>query len=65
MVDYKIEMIFWLNDERYAERYEEKVPSIGDKVRFKGIIYAVIDKIWAYDIGTPIIDIIIEKATEK
>lgn len=42
---------FWLDDKPYAARTDKTghVPAIGDEVRFKGVAYKIIYRIWIYD----------------
>ena len=45
-----IQIDFWIkNKQKYAIRYSDHVPQIGDEVRFKGVAYKVTYRIFIYD----------------
>jgi hypothetical protein len=44
-----IQIDFFLDGKKYAMRHSVHVPSIGDEVRFRGIAYEVVYRIWIYD----------------
>jgi hypothetical protein len=53
-----IDMEFWLDDKLFASRSSSFIPSVGDEVRFKLIVYKVTHRLWLYDTKRPLIVII-------
>lgn len=46
---YQVE--FWINGkEKYAMRHlKVSIPTVGDEVRFKNVVYSITNRIWFYD----------------
>ena len=60
-MDDVIHIDFFLDDGHHAMRYSTHVPVIGDEVRFNGIAYMVVYRIWLYDEAKPRVALRIEK----
>lgn len=65
MKDEIIQVDFYCENKKYAERYLYHVPIIGDEVRFKGVAYKVVYRIWTYDEDFPRVAMSIKKVEDK
>jgi hypothetical protein len=59
-----IEVDFLLDGMAYAGRSVVHVPSVGDHVRFHGVLYAVTGRLWMYDVAPVSVALVIEHVTE-
>jgi hypothetical protein len=57
----QIRIDFFWKGTQYAQRSSIHVPAIGDEVRFNGVVYKIVHRIWFYDGELPRVAISMKK----